>query len=145
MVLNWHFVMNKFNHKKGSKMKNAYCKIITVCAVLVLLSGKPLHAQSIQFNQIDGQPIHNQAEMDALTTGDTVAMVCPKCKSASMTTYSSDPSSSGHVKWMQADSQKTCSICGGKVTTVTEGNKTKFVCSKCGDSTFVTAFKTAQK
>ncbi len=124
-----------------------YAKTAALCTMVALLSGNLLHAQSAtRFNLVDGQPIHSQAGMDALTTGDKVVMVCPMCQSISMTTYSSDESSKGHVKWMQAGSTKTCALCGGTVTTeVDKDGNTKFVCSKCGDSGFVSAFKTAQK
>lgn len=127
-------------------MKNAYLKIITVCAVLGLLSGSPLHAQSTtRFNLIDGEPIHFQADMDALKTGDMVIMMCSACQSGTMTTYSSNSNSRGHVKWMQPGFEKTCSTCGGTMKAVKDGDKTKLVCSKCGDMGFVTAFKPGEK
>jgi hypothetical protein len=131
-------------------MKKTYVilKIVAVCAAVSLLSGGFLHAQSgVRFNLVDGQPIHSQADMDALATGDKVAMVCGMCKSVSLTTYSSDATSKGHVKWMQSGFTRTCPMCGGKVTTeVDKDGNTKFTCSKCGsDSGFVSSLKMAQK
>jgi hypothetical protein len=126
-------------------MKNAYLKILAVCAVLGLLTGSPLKAQSSpRFNEIDGQPIHSQADLNALKTGDTVVMTCPACQSSTMVTYSSDPADKGHVNWMQPGFEKTCS-CGGKMRAVQVGEKVKLICSKCGDMGVITAFKTASK
>ncbi len=115
--------------------------------MLALLSGNLLHAQSsVRFNLVDGQPIRTQADMDALTTGDKVVAVCPMCQGVSMTTYSSDESSKGHLKWMQAGYSRTCPMCGGKVTTqVDKDGKTKFICSTCGDSGFVSSLKMTHK
>jgi hypothetical protein len=124
-------------------MKSMYFKAIVVCAVLGFFSGNPLHAQ-VQFNLVDGEPIRSQADVDALKTGDTLIMTCAHCKAGSMITYSSDPASPGHVKWMQAGNEKPCAHCGGTMKTVKVGDKTKLVCSKCGDMGFVTAYKTGQ-
>jgi Zn finger protein HypA/HybF involved in hydrogenase expression len=117
-------------------------KIIMFCAVVVFLSGGSLLAQATNFNLVDGQPIHSQSDLDSLQTGDTVAMICPKCKSSRMTTYSSDPSSPGHVNWMQANFKTVCKACGGTVTTGPGG---KHMCSKCGDTGYMHAYKTAQR
>ncbi len=125
-------------------MKDLYCRIVIICAALVFVVGNPLRAQ-VQFNLVDGEPIRSQADVDALKTGDTLVMVCPHCKAGSMMTYSSDPSSPGHVKWMQPGSEKACALCGGTMKTVKVGDKTELVCSKCGVMGFVTAFKTAQR
>ena len=126
-------------------MKKAYMNatLIAVVVSVVLLFGNPLRAQS--FNLIDGQPIHTQADLDSLSTGDTVVVVCPKCKGMAMTTYSSDPSSPGHVKWLEAGFTKTCSMCGGKAKTKTINGKTVLVCDKCNEADIITAFKTSQK
>ena len=119
-------------------MKSVYHKAIVILAVLGFFSGNPLRA--LEFNLVDGEPIRSQADMDGLKTGDTLVMSCSRCKSGTMVTYNSDPASPGHVKWLQAGNEKSCS-CGGTMKTVKEGNKTKLVCSKCGDMGFVTAYK----
>jgi hypothetical protein len=141
-------------------VKTTCLTIIAACAAAVFLSGTLLHAQNtqqttkglrpaVQFNLVDGQPIRTQADVDTLTTGDTIAMVCSMCKSITMVTYSSDVDSKGHVKWMHPGEEMDCPQCGGKMTTVGggEGKQTniKHVCSKCGgESAFCCAFKTGQ-
>ena len=120
-------------------------KVIAVFAMLMFLSGYQLHAQSnVRFNEVDGQPIYTQASVNNLKTGDTVVMTCPMCRSVTMVTYSADPNSPGHVKWLQSGFAKTCS-CGGTMKTVIVDGKAKLICSKCGDMGFVSAFKTAGK
>ncbi len=125
-------------------MKTACLKAIAVCAVVGFLSGNSLNAEP-KFNEIDGMPIHSQADLDSLKTGDTVAMVCSTCNGTEMTTYSKDPSSPRHVKWMQSDFSKTCKMCGGKLTAVKDGDQIKYVCEKCSGPAFMTAFKTASR
>ena len=125
-------------------MKNAYLKILLACAAFGFLLGNPLHAQT-QFNLVDGEPIHSQADMDALKTGDTVVMYCPTCQSTMMATYNSDPNSPGHLKWMQPGFEKACLKCGGKVKAEKVGDKVKLVCTTCKAPVFVTAFKTGPR
>jgi hypothetical protein len=105
---------------KGIKKMKKSIKIIMFCAVVGFLSGGSLLAQPTNFNLVDGQPIHSQADLDSLQTGDTVVTICPKCKAMTMTTYSSDPSSPGHVKLKQ-------------------------VCKKDGATLKLMSFHTAQK
>jgi hypothetical protein len=126
-------------------MKTACLKIIAVCAAVGFLSGNSLYAEP-KFNEIDGQPVHSQADLDALSTGDTVVMACPGCKSMTMTTYNSDPASPRHVKWLEADVNKTCKACGGKLTAEKDASGgTKYVCSACGTADMLSSFKTAHK
>jgi len=127
-------------------MKNALLKILTLCAALGFLATSPLHAQpAVQFNLVDGQPIHSQADMDALKTGDMVVMYCPTCQSTAMAVYNSDPNSSGHLQWMQPGFEKKCFKCGGTVKTVKVGDKVKIICTMCKAPVFVTAFKSGQQ
>jgi hypothetical protein len=123
-------------------MKYAYLKILVFCAALGLFLGNPLHA--LEFNLVDGEPIHSQADMDSLKTGDMLVMTCMHCKSGTMMTYSSDPSSPGHVNWMQPGATKACTSCGGTMKAVKEGDRIKIVCSKCGDMGYVTAYRTSK-
>ena len=125
-------------------MKNAFWKILMFSVVLGLLSGYSLRAES-GFNLVDGEPIHTQAQMDSLHTGDTVVLICPNCHAGKMVTYSADKDSPGHVKWMQPGNTETCSRCGAKLTAVEKDGRVVYECSKCKELGYVTAFKTAKK
>lgn len=125
-------------------MKNAaVSKFLTVYAVLLLFVASPLFA--LEFNLVDGEPIHNQAQMDALHTGDTLVMTCPNCHAGKMVTYSSDASSPGHVNWMKPGTTFTCKQCGAKLTAVEKDGRIYYECSKCHALGGVTAFKTSGK
>ncbi|MEJ0001090.1 MAG: hypothetical protein WDO13_19185 [Verrucomicrobiota bacterium] len=124
-------------------MKSVYWKILLACTIL--LSGSlALHAQQ-RFNEIDGTPIHTQADLNGYSTGDIVMLTCATCKTGSMVSYSKDPNDPGHVKWMQAGYTKTCSMCGGKLKAVEKNGKIVYVCSKCGMDGFVTGYKTSKQ
>lgn len=138
-------------------MKYTYSKIAAVVAsaLLAMTAISSLQAQETQQTTKGPRPatltrIHTQAEVDALATGDTIAMVCGMCKSVTTVTYSHDADSKGHVKWMTAGTEMDCPGCGGKITTVGggEGKQTgiKHVCSKCGgESAFCCATKKGEK
>jgi len=126
-------------------MNNACLKIVTVCAALVCLAFSPLRLQALEFNLVDGEPIHTQAELDALQTGDTVVMTCTHCKVGTMSTYNSDPSSPNHLQWLTPGFEKKCTTCGGTMKAVKKGDKIELVCSKCGVMGYITAYKTGTK
>lgn len=88
--------------------------------------------------------ITTQAEAEALKPGDTIAMVCSKCKHVMVQPVTKDGS---HVKLMTVGEKHKC-VCGGTVTVVGTGHgkgkneAVNYVCSKCGDSAmFVCATK----
>jgi hypothetical protein len=134
-------------------MKNTCLKTIAVIAsaLLAITAMSSLSAQDTQqttkgARPITLTPIHSQADVDALTTGDRIAMVCSMCKSVTLVTYSSDVDSKGHVQWMHPGEEMDCPQCGGKITTVGGGEgkqaNTTHVCSKCGgESAFCCATK----
>jgi DNA-directed RNA polymerase subunit M/transcription elongation factor TFIIS len=117
--------------------------ILLLCATLGLLTSSPLRALS--FNAVDGEPIHTQAELDALHTGDTVVLTCPNCGAGKMVVYNSDKDSAGHVKWLQPGFTVTCPHCGAKLTATDRDGKIVYVCDKCDAVGTVTAYKTAKK
>ena len=93
-----------------------------------------------------GMPhITTQAEAEALKPGDSIAMVCSKCKFVMMQTVTTDKA---HVKLMTIGDRHKCDVCGGSVEVVGTGEGkgknevVKHVCSKCGDDAmFVCATK----
>jgi len=124
-------------------MKNNCWLILIFCAVLGLLSGSTLRAET-SFNLVDGEPIHTQGQLDSLQTGDTLVLACPNCGSAKMVTYSSDKDSPGHVKWLQPGNTFKCPHCGATLTATERNGKIVYVCDKCSATSMVTAFKTAR-
>ncbi len=125
-------------------MNNTPVKLMTLCLALAGLFLIPFRAHALEFNLVDGEPIHTQAQLDSLHTGDTVIMTCTHCKAGTMTTYSSDPNSPNHLQWMKPGFTKTCPMCGGTLTTVKKGDKTEIICSKCGSMGFVNAYHTGK-
>jgi hypothetical protein len=138
---------------KGTSMKTTCQKIIAIVAsaLLAMTAISSLQAQDTQQTTKGTRPatmtpIHSQADVDALTTGDTIAMVCGMCKSVTLVTYSSDADSKGHVKWMHPGSEMNCPQCGGKMTTNGGGTGKQagytHTCTKCGgESAFCCATK----
>lgn len=138
-------------------MTKVYTKLIAMIALVLLATTTTsnLQAQDTQettkgLRPATLTPIHSQAEVDALTTGDLIAMVCGMCKSVTVVTYSSDVDSKGHVKWMHPGSEMDCPTCGGKLTMNGGGTGKQagytHTCSKCGgESAFCCATKTGQK
>ncbi|HEX4140459.1 MAG TPA: zf-TFIIB domain-containing protein, partial [Candidatus Methylacidiphilales bacterium] len=124
-------------------MKSTCQLILLVCAMLGLLSSPPLRALS--FNLVDGEPIHTQAELNSLHTGDTLVLTCPNCGAGGMITYNSDKDSPGHVKWMKPGFTMTCPHCGAKLTATERDGKIVYVCDKCDAVGTVTAYKTSKR
>lgn len=89
--------------------------------------------------------IKTQAEAEALKPGDSIAMVCSKCKHVMVQQVTNHKS---HVKLMTIGQKHTCAVCKGAVEVVGIGNgkgknkQVNYVCSKCGDDAmFVCATK----
>ncbi len=91
--------------------------------------------------------INTQAQAEALKTGDSLAMVCSKCKHVLGMKVTAG--STAHIKMMTAGEKCKCHEgCDGSVEVVATGNgkgkdaEVKHVCSKCGDdSMFCAAVK----
>jgi hypothetical protein len=88
--------------------------------------------------------IKTKAEADALKPGDTIAMVCIKCKSVMVRNVTTEK---GHVKVMTVGEKHLCPGCNTYIKVVGEGkhgpkDEVKHVCEKCGsDSVFCCATK----
>lgn len=88
--------------------------------------------------------INTEAEVEALQPGDSMAMVCAKCKSVSVVRVEKE--SKGHVTRMIPGEKHLCEGCGGTIEVVGHGKSKTDVrhhtCSKCGDdSVFCCATK----
>jgi hypothetical protein len=87
--------------------------------------------------------IKTPAQAEELKAGDSIAMVCSKCKSAMIHTVTTEK---GHIKIMTVGEKHLCPGCGSTITTVGVGKgattEVKHVCEKCGsDSVFCCATK----
>ena len=84
-----------------------------------------------------------EAEAKALKPGDSVAMVCAKCKSVVIEKVNTEK---GHIKLMTPGDKHLCAGCNSTVTVVGVGkgakDEIKHTCEKCGsDSAFCCATK----
>lgn len=74
----------------------------------------------------------NQAE--ELKPGDTIAMVCTKCKSVMVHNVTTEK---GHIQVMTVGEKHLCPGCNSMITVVGVGkgkkNEVKHTCEKCGD------------
>ena len=89
--------------------------------------------------------ITTQAQVDELKPGDSIAMVCSKCKSVSTEFITKE--SKGNVTTMTPGEKHLCPGCGSVVTVVGVGKgasaQIKHVCEMCGsDSAFCCATST---
>jgi len=89
------------------------------------------------------QGINTEAQAEALKPGDSLAMVCAKCKSVTVENVNIEK---GHIKTVTLGEKHLCPGCGGTIEIVGQGKgKTevrKHTCSKCGDdSAFCCATK----
>lgn len=75
----------------------------------------------------------NQAE--DLKPGDTIAMVCAKCKSVMVHNVTTEK---GHIQVMTVGEKHLCPGCNSTITVVGAGkgkkNEVKHTCEKCGDN-----------
>jgi hypothetical protein len=91
--------------------------------------------------------IATKAESEALKPGDSIAMVCTKCKSVSVQNVTSEK---GHIKLMTVGEKHACSGCNSVITVIGIGKgattELKHSCGKCGDtSAFCCATKPGSK
>ena len=88
--------------------------------------------------------IKTQKEAEALKPGDTIAMVCAKCKSVMVHNVTTEK---GHIKVMTVGEKHLCPGCNTYIKVAGEGKRgpkdeLKHVCEKCGaDSVFCCATK----
>lgn len=70
-----------------------------------------------------------------LKPGDTIAMVCTKCKSVMVHNVTTEK---GHIQVMTVGEKHLCPGCNSAITVVGVGkgkkNKVKHTCEKCGDN-----------
>ena len=122
--------------------------LVGVCIVVavVLTAWLPNRAQA----QVRGEGaqmltrVTTPAEIENLKPGDTVAMVCEKCKSVMV--HYVNQEWKGHANVMTVGSKHLCPGCNSTITTEGTGkhatDAVKHVCEKCGsDSVFCCATK----
>ena len=82
------------------------------------------------------KPVTTTQEAAAIKPGDTMVMVCGKCKTVAITEFTSGlPNGKGTPRWMQIGTRHECESCGGTITVV-KGKTTDSMqhnCSKCGE------------
>jgi phage FluMu protein Com len=87
----------------------------------------------MEFNQ----PLKTEADVEALKAGDAVAMVCPKCKTVTVTYVTTE--SKEHVKKVTTGEKHACPGCQTTIEAVGHGkaktDQIKHVCKKCGSET----------
>lgn len=89
------------------------------------------------------QGIKTKAEADALKPGDTMAMVCTKCKTVAIQRVTVEK---GHIKTVTPGEKHLCTGCNTYIKVVGTGkqakDEVKHVCEGCGDdSAFCCATK----
>lgn len=123
------------------------CTISSLCGVALALFIINGPQSTLAADQVKGAQlllhISTRAEADSLKAGDTIAMVCSKCKSAMIHNVSTEK---GHITVMTVGAKHMCPGCGSTITTVGTGkgakDEVKHVCDKCGsDSVFCCATK----
>jgi hypothetical protein len=135
-------------------MKRTNKTLITTLASIALFSfASPLQAQykAIGDDGVAASPkvrqmlneIKTQKEAEALKPGDTIAMVCDKCKSVMIHNVTTDK---GHVQVMTVGEKHLCPGCNTYITVTGVGHgakdEVKHVCERCGDkSVFCCATK----
>src|SRR5688572_1365671 len=79
--------------------------------------------------------ISTRAQAEALKPGDTIAMVCAKCKTVAIQTVTIEK---GHIKHVTPGEKHLCTGCNSYIKVVGVGkeskNELRHVCDKCGDS-----------
>ena len=127
------------NLTKTNPMTWAAAMALVIAAALPITAGAADQMKGAQRLM----QIKTQAEADALQPGDTMAMVCAKCKSVIIHTVTTEK---GHVKTMTVGEKHLCPGCNTYITVVGVGhgakNEVRHVCEKCGDdSAFCCATK----
>ena len=81
------------------------------------------------------QGINTRAQAEALKPGDTIAMVCVKCKSVAVEYVTIEK---GHIKHVTPGEKHLCPGCNSYITVIGNGKEAKrgvtHTCESCGDS-----------
>ena len=79
--------------------------------------------------------INTRAQAEALRPGDSIAMVCTKCKSVAIQTVTIEK---GHIKHVMPGEKHLCPGCNSYIKVVGVGkeskNELRHVCDSCGDN-----------
>lgn len=124
---------------------NILNKAVLTCAVITLAitASMPFTANAADdHSKMKGgehmmslNKITTKAEGDALKAGDSVAMVCGKCKSVVVQRVTTEK---GHIKLMTLGEKHLCRGCKSTITVVGVGkgakDEVKHVCGACGDT-----------
>ena len=140
------------------KTTKQMCKCLTLSTIILAVAAfawLPANAQDAtapmkpmkggEHLMMLNQPITTQAQVDALEPGDSIAMVCTKCKT--VTTEFVTKTSKGNITTVTPGEKHLCPGCGSTVTVVGVGKgattQIKHVCTMCGsDSMFCCATST---
>ncbi len=119
------------------------CTLALAAAVIGWLPQAAFAAEQMKGGQILMKQIKTPAEAEALKPGDSMAMVCTKCKSVMVHNISTEK---GHIKVMTVGEKHMCPGCESTITVVGTGkgkhDEVKHTCEKCGDdSVFCCATK----
>ena len=133
--------------------------ILSSAAALAMASGMwslnsahaadPVKASAKEFHSMPNmhhmQHITTQAQAEALKPGDSMCMVCVKCKDVMVQKVGTD---NAHVKMMTVGEKMKCHGCDATIEVVAAGKgegknaEVKHNCSKCGeDAAFCSAVK----
>jgi hypothetical protein len=136
---------------KNTNQLQKYLVRSALALAVAALSWLPAHAQETNapMKPMKGgehlmmlNHITTKAQADELKAGDSIAMVCSKCKSVSTEFITKE--SKGNVTKMTPGEKHLCPGCGSTITVVGVGKgasaQIKHVCSMCGsDSAFCCA------
>ena len=128
------------------KIKTRLCAMCIPIAVALVLT-VPVAGRAA--DQMKGaqmlmmKQIKTEAEVEALKPGDSITMVCAKCKSVMLHNVSTEK---GHIQVMTVGQKHLCPGCDSTITVVGTGkgkhDEVKHTCAKCGDdSVFCCATK----
>ena len=124
-----HNILSKISLGSGLVVALAF-------AVWLLGAARAAEQENRAHDMLQMQQIKTQAEAEALKPGDSIAMVCSKCKSVMVMTVTTGME---HIKMMTVGEKHTCDACKGSVEVVGTGKgegknqEVTHVCSKCGD------------
>jgi hypothetical protein len=100
-------------------------------------------AEQLKGGQVLMRQITTPADAEALKPGDSITMVCTKCKSVMLHNVTTEK---GHIQAVTVGSKHLCPGCDSTITVVGTGkgkhDQVKHTCARCGDdSVFCCATK----
>ncbi|HSI82610.1 MAG: hypothetical protein ACAI35_24160 [Candidatus Methylacidiphilales bacterium] len=134
-------------------MKNLIVKVTALMGIMIvaialapigILNAMPPGSMS---KEIPMAEVKSPNQVKDLEPGDSIAMVCGKCKTVAVYRVRSGDSK-GRTQWLQPGTEMKCPGCGGKITTKSGGKESRIVhvCSSCGSgSAFCCATRRGQK